>query len=245
MMNDIEKMTATELWIYSTELKDKGEFEKSFNCMQKASDMGEMLATYYLATYYEQGIGVEKNLLKAAELYLSVVECREQLVFAGGNESLTPQCDAEFALGCMYESGILPNSSIKTAIDWYIRAINDGVLEIEVYLKMSEFYYNGNGVERDYNESAKYLDWGYNTVCGKDERILGLALKLADKDTYYKIQILEIIADCYRQGIGTEIDNEKANEYKEKATVLKVEEDNKIQEEYKQLLLKTPKEKAF
>ena len=126
---DIEKMNETEIWEYALDLERSKEYEEAAKCLQKASDMGELLATFNLAVYYEKGIGVKQDFVKSAELYLKVAECREQLVFAGDNEPLTPQCDAEFALGRMCEAGILPNSSAETAIDWYTRAINDGCLE--------------------------------------------------------------------------------------------------------------------
>ena len=234
MKIDIEKMNATEIWEYALNLERSKEYEKAAKCLQKASDMGELLATFNLAVYYENGIGVKQDFLKAAELYLMVAACREQLVFAGDTEPLTPQCDAEFALGRMCEAGILPNSSVETAIDWYTRAINDGCLDIDVYIKMAELYFSGQKVEKDYDKSANYVIGGFYE-CPCNYKVFNLAIKLADTETQHKLSIFNILAECYTKGLGTDIDLNKAEEFKEKADALQLEKEKEFEEIRKKL----------
>ena len=229
---DIKKMNETEIWEYALDLERSKEYEKAAKCLQKASDMGELLATFDLAVYYEKGIGVKQDFVKSAELYLKVAECREQLVFAGENEPLTPQCDAEFALGRLYEKGVLPNSSTKSAIDWYSRAIDDGCLDIDVYIKMAELYFSGQKVEKDYDKSANYLINGFY-ACSSKEKVFDLAIRLSE--TEHKISIFNILAECYTKGLGTDIDIKKADELKEKADALQLEEERKFIEKHKGL----------
>ena len=231
---DIEKMNETEIWEYALDLERSKEYEEAAKCLQKASDMGELLATFNLAVYYEKGIGVKQDFVKSAELYLKVAECREQLVFAGDNEPLTPQCDAEFALGRMCEAGILPNSSAETAIDWYTRALNDGCLDIDVYIKMAELYFSGQKVEKDYDKSANYVIGGFYE-CPCNYKVFNLASKLADTETEHKLSIFNILAECYTKGLGTDIDIKKAEEFKEKADALQLEKEREFEEIRKNL----------
>ena len=113
MKLDIEKMTATELWECAESLRDNGDYEQAAKYMKKAARMGELLALDSLAQYYEKGIGVQQDYVKAAELYAKVARSRKPGVFYGLPK--TPHCKAAYAHGRLHEEGLLPNSSMDEA----------------------------------------------------------------------------------------------------------------------------------
>jgi TPR repeat protein len=225
--------TNTEfIWLMAEHLRSKypaelasqyefrGEYEKAAEYFAKASEQGDLLSTYYLAQYYEQGKGIKQDYAKAAELYVKVSECREPLVFADSDMPLTPQCEAEYAVGCFYEKGFLPNSSMEKAIEWYLCAAEDG--SDEACFKMAQLHFDGIDIAQDYEESARYLYNGYYDRRSGNKESLSLALNLIGKTTY-ETALLEIIGDCYTMGLGVERNDEKAVEYYEKANLLSSE----------------------
>ena len=80
---DIEKMSPTELWEYAEGLRDNGDYKQAVKYMKKAARMGEILAQDSLAEYYEKGIGVQQDYVKAADLYAKVARSRKPDVFYG------------------------------------------------------------------------------------------------------------------------------------------------------------------
>ena len=170
---------------------------------------GDLLAAYYLAQHYEEGSIVERDYNKAAELYMLVSECREPLIFADPNMPLTPQCEAEYAIGCFYEKGLLPNSSMEKAIEWFLKSVEDG--GSDACYKMAELHIDGNYVEHDYDKAARYLYSGYYEF-GRTDTAFKLASKLEGK-TSIECVVWEVLADCYTWGIGVENDFNKADIY--------------------------------
>lgn len=214
---NINHLSSDELSELAAQHEFRGEYEKAAELFAEASKRGDLLSTYYLAQYYEQGKGVKQDCTKAAELYVKVSECREPLVFADPDMPLAPQCEAEYTIGCFYERGILPNSSMEKAIEWYLRAVEDG--SDEACFKMAQLHFEGRGVAKDYEESARYLYNGYYDRRSGNEESLGLSLSLIGKTTY-EASLLEIIGDCYAMGLGVERNDAKAAEYYEKANRL-------------------------
>lgn len=170
---------------------------------------GDALAAYYLAQYYEEGTVVSQDFNKAAELYMMVSECREPLIFADPNMPLTPQCEAEYAIGCFYEKELLPNSSMEKAIEWFLKSVYDGGSDASY--KMAELHMDGNYVEQDYDKAAHYLYNGYYEF-GCNDSAFELACKLEGK-TSMEYVVREVLADCYARGIGVENDFNKATIY--------------------------------
>lgn len=166
---------------------------------------GDLLAAYYLAQHYEE----TQEYNKAAELYMMVSECREPLIFADPNMPLTPQCEAEYAIGCFYEKELLPNSSMEKAIEWFLKSIDDG--GSDACYKMAELHMDGNYVEQDYDKAAHYLYNGYYEF-GRNDSAFELACKLEEK-TSMEYVVWEVLADCYTWGIGVENDFNKADIY--------------------------------
>ncbi len=85
------------LWDYALSLEETGEYEKAAEIMKRAAEMGEILAKDSLAQYYEKGIGVEQDYVKAAALYEEVALSDEPGVFGGSPKA--PHCAAAYALG--------------------------------------------------------------------------------------------------------------------------------------------------
>ena len=218
ILEQIDDLSVDELYELTTAYEFREEYEKAAELLAKASERGDLLATYDLAQYYEQGRGVKQDYVKAAEHYVMVSECREPLVFADPFTPLTPQCDAEYAVGCFYEKELIPNSSMEKAIEWFLRAVDDG--SPKACFKMAKWYFDGIGVQQDYDKAASCLSKGSNYMQDEDEECFELALNLLDKTETWQARILQIIGVCYENGIGVEANEEKASEYYEKANQL-------------------------
>ena len=218
---DLEKMSATELWEYAESLRDNGDCEKAAKYMKKAAQMGEILARDSLAEYYEKGIGVQQDYVKAAELYAKVSRSRKPGVFYGLPK--TPHCKAAYALGRLHEEGLLPNSSMDEAVQWYKRSAELG--EADACLKLAEIYLEGRRVEQDYLESLHYTLEVYHCNMSFDgAKIFNLCKNLQGKVEGFEGTILSMLADCYEMGWGVEKDESKAKEYHDKAHSLQMKE---------------------
>lgn len=218
---DIEKMSSTELWEYAEGLRDNGDYKQAAKYMKKAARMGEILAQDSLAEYYEKGIGVKQDYVKAAELYAKVARSRKPGVFYGMPK--TPHCKAAYALGRLHEEGLLPNASVEEAVKWYKRSADLG--EAGANLKLAEFYLEGRGVEQDYLESLHYTRETYFCNMSFDcAKVFHLCQKLLGKVEGFEGEVCSMLADCYEMGWGVEKDEGKAKEYYEKAQALQIKE---------------------
>ena len=104
-------------------LFDQGKDKEASECMLKSAELGDVVSQYYVGCYYENGYGFKQDYLKAAEFYEKVSACREMVVFADTFMPLAPQCDAEFALGKLYERGLLPNASMAKPLFTFSKAL--------------------------------------------------------------------------------------------------------------------------
>ena len=189
--------------------------DKAYETIQELAEgvnCGDMLAAYYLAQYYEEGVVVPQDFDKAAELYKLVSEFRESLVFADPYMPLTPQCEAEYAVGCLYENGLLTNSSMEKAIEWFQRSVKDGGHEAS--FKMAKLHLEGLYIERDYDEAACYLYHGYLNYGHNDPNMFKLACELDGKTSTWQDAICEVLAHCYERGVGVFQDDMRAEEYR-------------------------------
>ncbi len=186
-------------------------YEKAALCLTTAAELGDILAKYYLAECYEYGKGVVQDYIKAAELYMEVSNCNEYLISC----DFHPQCCSEYTIGSFYERGLLPDSTMKKAVEWYLRAKKDG--SNEANYKLAECCLAGKGVEQNYDEAAEHLVFAHNWSNGHDARSFTLATALDGKTETHQLNICKILAECYLKGIGTDKDEEKAHEYHSKA----------------------------
>ena len=195
--------------------------EKAALGFTKAAELGNVLAKFYLAQCYENGKGVAQDYIKAAELYIEVSDCENREKFTYSDPELScvyPQYEAEYALGTFYERGLLPDSTMEKAVEWYLRAQYDGSNEADY--KLVECYLMGKGVEQNYDMAAEKLYSAHYWSNGNDARSFTLAKALDGKTETHQLHICEILAKCYSKGIGTDKDEEKAHEYHSKAEAL-------------------------
>ena len=219
--------------------------EKAALGFTKAAELGDVLAKFYLAERYEKGKGVPQDYVKAAELYIEVSDCENREKFTYSDPEcpcVYPQYEAEYALGNFYERGLLPDSTMEKAVEWYLRAQDDGSNEADY--KLVECYLMGKGVEQNYDMAAEKL---YNSAHywsnGHDARSFTFAKMLDEKTETHQLHICEILAECYLNGVGADRDEEKALEYQKKAEALKVEREAEVQA-WTEKMLKNIKNRA-
>ena len=107
---------------------------------------------------------------------------------------------------------------MEKAIEWFLRSVEDG--GPKACFKMAKWYFDGIGVQQDYDQAASCLSKGFNYIQEEDEECFELALNLLDKTETWQARILAIIGACYENGIGVESNEEKATEYYEKSNRL-------------------------
>lgn len=117
--------------------------EESIRCFEKVVTLpyneAVVADTYYDLGYaYENGIGVEADIKRAADYY--------RRSFSGSNHPL-----AAIRLGYMYESGLFGEPDYKMAFYYYFK----GKAPVSLY-KIAEFYDYGKGVEQSPETALRY-----------------------------------------------------------------------------------------
>ncbi|MBQ8287339.1 MAG: SEL1-like repeat protein [Clostridia bacterium] len=207
-------ISADDLISVSSHFDVEGKHEKAALCLTKAAELGDVLAKYYLAERYEDGKGVVQDYVKAAELYMEVSNCNEILI----DHDFYPKSWSKYAVGSFYERGLLPDSTMEKAVEWYLRAEKEG--SNEAAYKLAECYHSGKGVKQNYDMAAEKLYSAHHWSNGHDARSFTLAKALDGKTETHQLYICKILAECYLKGIGTDKDEEKAHEYHSKAEAL-------------------------
>ena len=152
---DFANATADELLDVADRFEKVGDYRQAAVCLQKSADMGDVLAKYYLAEAYRKGQGVAEDCVKAAALYAEVVACEEQLIFAGPDEPLTPQCEAAYQLGRFHEDGVISDASMEQALEYYRWSAVNGYAGGQY--RLVELYLEGERVPRDVVKAAGLL----------------------------------------------------------------------------------------
>lgn len=136
--------------------------------LEIASDCGNTDASYLLGTMYENGIGVEKSMDRAVELY-------DYAAIYGEH------ADAAFKLAVLYEKGKSVEKDIDYAAELYEIAANGGI--VEAMFKIGYMYEKGKGVDKDYETAIEWYDEAYSN--GHEEawkRSVELERKIPDTD---------------------------------------------------------------
>uniref|UniRef100_A0AC34FM28 MYND-type domain-containing protein n=1 Tax=Panagrolaimus sp. ES5 TaxID=591445 RepID=A0AC34FM28_9BILA len=136
------------------------------------------------AEAYRHGDGVEKNLVKAFELYSKAAE--------KGNSN------AMYNLGEMYNYGVGVKRDYEKSMYWLLKAANSTSLYMpgtgisEAQHAIGVKYSEGTGVEKDYKKAAEWYEKAMKNGSSKAANNLGL---------------------LYKQGVGVEKSEAKAFEY--------------------------------
>ena len=89
------------------------DFERASEYLQIAIERGNLTANYELANLYADGLGVDQNLEKAADLYAIAAT----QAYNGLGDPM-----AMIKLAALHEQGRLPSSDLKSALTWYQKA---------------------------------------------------------------------------------------------------------------------------
>ncbi len=153
-----------------------GQYERAKNSWIIDANNGDADAQYHLATLYETGTGVKKNINIAAKLYaeaaarefpeaaIRLINLKNQgltnttsnnlalsyLIKAAKNGS----AKAQYALGSTYERGYITIQNYPNAALWYEKAAKQGITEAQYNLAILLEY--GLGVTKDSFEANKW-----------------------------------------------------------------------------------------
>jgi TPR repeat protein len=120
----------------------KHKYHRAFKQLQKLAKKGHPTAQHIVGMMYENGIGVEKNLSKAAAYY--------------EKSAMQEFGDAQCALGRMYQQGnAVVVKDAEKARDWLMKAAERNIPEAEYKLGM--MHANGDGVPQDVAKASQYL----------------------------------------------------------------------------------------
>lgn len=117
---------------------------------------GHVRSQFMLGTIHEQGLGVPKDLEKAARWY--------EKAGAGGNDS------AQYNLGILYQFGRGVPKDPAAAARWLRMAGEQG--HGRAQNNLSTFYFMGVGVERDLAEAWKWLTLSADRLKGQGRKIV-------------------------------------------------------------------------
>ncbi len=209
--------------IYSTYYSNgQGSVDKNddtaFGWFLKAGEKGNKFSILPLAWSYRDGKGTTKNYEKAIEWFRKSLpngktgeeENQIGVLYVWGGYGIAqdyPQAATWFRLaadkgfnislsnlGYMYMRGYGVEQDTKKAMDLFNTVISKGDKKAipAVYANMGEMYYNGYGVDKDYTKAFEYLK------------------KAAEDEKKPQKKAMRLLSACYRYGLGTAIDNEKA-----------------------------------
>lgn len=133
------------------------DIRKGLECYKKAAEKGSIEAQLALGDRYRQGTEVEKDEQEAFRWYWQ----------AAGQGNV----DAQFWLGYAYDDGKGVEQDYEEAMKWYRKAAAQGNAaaqniiglhkaaaqgDDDAQTSIGDLYYNGNGVEQDYEEAMKW-----------------------------------------------------------------------------------------
>ena len=116
------------------------DYSEALKWYEKAAELNDSVAQFYLGYMYYKGKGVTQDYGKALEW------CQK----AATQDDDEAQC----LLGDIYYNGEGVNQDYKEAAKWYEKAASKDNRVAQFYL--GEMYFNGKGLERDYKKAFKF-----------------------------------------------------------------------------------------
>lgn len=141
-----------------------GDYDGALAMVSPLAEAGDTDAQHLLGYLYENGLGVEKDLQHAVDLYV-----------AAGTAG---QPDAQFALGEMALAGEGVRQSSETALGWYKLAARQG--HARAKLRLGVMYLEGNGVEQDKVRGVEYFTDAAEAGEAEAQRNLAIAFLSGD-----------------------------------------------------------------
>jgi len=115
--------------------------EEAARWFDRAAKKGLAPAQFRLATLYEKGVGVKKNLAMARDLYRSAAD-------KGHGKAM-------HNLAVLYAEGVDGKADYRTASEWFRKAADRGIADSQYNLAI--LYARGVGVEQNLAESYKWF----------------------------------------------------------------------------------------
>ena len=199
----------------------------AFKYYFEAAEQGYVNAESKVGYCYENGIGVEKDVVKAFKWY--------------SKAATQGYAQGECKVGYCYENGIGVKKDVIRAFDWYSKAAAQGYAQGEC--NVGNCYENGIGVKKDV---VKAFDW-YSKAAAQGyaqgecrvgycyENGIGVEKDVVKAFDWYSKAAAQGYAQgecsvgyCYEEGIGVEKDAVKAFDWYSKAAT-----QGNVQAEYK------------
>ena len=191
--------------------------------LQKLSSQGYPEAQLYLGLCYKNGLGVEKNLQKAAFWGKKAFD----IISAQANKG---DAKAQLNLGIFYANGLVVSQDLRNAVNWYVKSANQGYSMAQATL--GEYYERGVLVEKDLQKAFFWYEKAANQghpIAQYNLYRLYLFGMGVEKDVQKAISWLVKAANLglaeaqhdlghyYQNGVGLEKDYQKAFYWYEKA----------------------------
>lgn len=145
--NTSAKLRLGERYIKGFSFSDRKKYKfetnpaEGFKWLKAAADDGNTSALKRLADCYYEGVGIEKNIPAAVEIYL---------------KSAQNDRNAQFKLGELYFKGEDVPKDYKKAIEFYEKASVSG--HAGATKRLGDLYLNGRGVEKNSDKAVEYYD---------------------------------------------------------------------------------------
>jgi G3E family GTPase/TPR repeat protein len=113
----------------------------AFEFFKSAAELGNPMAQYNLASYYENGQGVVKDMKKAFSWYCKAADQGD--------------AEAQHNVGLCYENGHGVEKDVNKAFEFYELAANQG--DVMAQASLADLYMCGNGVEKDIKRAMEWF----------------------------------------------------------------------------------------
>ena len=179
---------------------------QAFALMAGEAEKGDTQAMLNLGSFYEQGVGVPRNFVKALEWY-------EKAAKAGLVEGI-------YNVGVCYEVGIGNTGDMPKALKQFEEASAKGLAQADY--KLSTLYATGHGVKADEAKAFDFLQKAANanlTPAMNDLALVyarGLMGQKADPAKAFamftasaeagNVEAMKNLAVAYKEGVGTKAD---------------------------------------
>lgn len=168
----------TELYSKGIEYYRGKQFDKAFECLQKAANCEYIDAYHSLAYMYEHGEGVDKNLKKALEYYQKAAEKGH---FGSKNN-----------IGRLYLNGIGVDKDEKKAFESFLNAITIYPTFADAHYNLAICYENGFGTRKDELKATKHYllsaKYGDQYACEKQKELIDDILQKTKKIFQYEMK---------------------------------------------------------